>query len=401
MEYRIIKKNTDSLSILGFGCMRLPVVRRRIDYGRTERMIKTAIEGGVNYFDTSVIYHGGESEEVLGRVLEGSWREKVRIADKLTPWLIKDRRDMQRCLERQLNKLRTDRVDYYLLHALNREFWKKFCSLGALEFLEEQVKLGRIINPGFSFHGDLDTFKEIIDSYDWTICQIQYNFLDRRLQAGEEGLRYAAARDIGVIIMEPLRGGALIKKMPPDVAQVWSSGGQEWTPAQRALRWLWNQPEVKVVLSGMSNEQQVTLNIDAAQNCRAGSLSQNESALVDRVTAVYRKLKRTGCTGCRYCLPCPVGVNIPACLTRLDDLAIFKDRPGSFRLYILEQGGVNGDPSDASLCTGCGKCEEACPQQLPVRKLLKEVDGLLGGWRLKLARLPLRFYMKLKQLIRP
>ncbi|HOO78240.1 MAG TPA: aldo/keto reductase [bacterium] len=401
MQYRRIPGTGEEISILGFGCMRLPVRGGRIDGPRAEAMLKRAVEAGINYFDTAVPYHKGESEPFLGRALAGGLREGVLLADKLSPWLVAARADLEPYLAGQLKRLRTDRIDYYLLHALDREFWEKLRGLGTIEFLENARRRGQIRNLGFSYHGDPDTFREIVDAYGWDFCQIQYNFIDRRLQAGEAGLEYAASRGLGVMIMEPLRGGGLVRNLPPAVADAWKRAPGDLSPAQRSLRWIWNRPEATTVLSGMSAPGQLEENLAAAAAAPLpGELEPEEAEQVERVAALYRDLARTGCTGCRYCLPCPAGVDIPRCFELLDGLAVFGGLGRHRRLYLLGPGGINGPRSDAALCTGCGLCETACPQGLPVRELLREADSVLGGWRLRLGRFPARFWMKLRRRLR-
>ncbi len=369
-----MNKTGDELSILGFGCMRLPEKNGRIQEKRATRQIHYAIEHGVNYFDTAMPYHVGGSEPFLGRALEGGFRDKVRLATKLSPWLVKTRADMDLLLNVQQSKLKTDYIDYYLLHSLNKKNWEHFLSLGALEFLDKAKRDGRIVNAGFSFHGDKNTFKDIIDAYEWEICQIQYNYLDEDNQAGTEGLKYAASRDIGVVVMEPLRGGNLGKKAPPAVRSIWDEAEIKRTPVEWALRWIWNHPEVKVVLSGMNEEAHVEENIRIAGEAHPGSLSDKELELVSRAEKTFRKLMKAGCTGCRYCMPCPSGVDIPTCFEIFNSLHVFGDKKNAKmfylgRLYTL----FSDEPSYASLCKNCGNCEEACPQNLPIQDLLQDV----------------------------
>jgi len=250
MQYRCVLKNGDQLSALGFGAMRLATKRGKIDEERVTGQIRYAIDHGVNYIDTAFPYHGGESERFLGRALQDGYREKVKLATKLTPSFVNTRGDMDRILDTQLKKLQTDHIDYYLLHELDADRWKKLFDFGVLEFLDSAKAAGKIKNAGFSFHGDRTTFKEIIDAYDWVFCQIQYNFLDQTNQAGKEGLHYAASKNIAVMIMEPLRGGKLTEKLPKEVRQIYLRTGTKRSAAEWALRWVWNHPEVTVVLSG-------------------------------------------------------------------------------------------------------------------------------------------------------
>jgi predicted aldo/keto reductase-like oxidoreductase len=389
MLYRTMKKTGDELSILGFGCMRLPQKRGtpgsgKIDEARATRQIHYAIEQGVNYFDTAMPYHMGASEPFLGRALADGWRDKIKLATKLPPWSVKVRADMDQLLKVQLENLRTEWIDYYLVHALGKSSWERMKDLGILEFLDAAKADGRIINAGYSFHGDKDTFKEIVDAYDWEFCQIQYNFLDQQNQAGSEGLIYAAGKDMGVIIMEPLRGGNLAGKIPPAVQAIWDEADTRRSAAEWSLRWIWNHPEVTVVLSGMNEEAHIDENLRIAGEAYPESLTGRELALVGRVEEAYRSLMKAGCTGCRYCMPCPAGVDIPACFEVYNNLHMFGDRRTAVLTYLTRiAGGMGGEPACASLCENCGQCEDACPQHLPIRDLLTEVGDEFERWWLK------------------
>ncbi len=384
MQYRKVPKNGDQLSALGFGLMRLPTRRMKIDEERATRQIRDAIDLGINYLDTAVPYHGGESERFLGRVLQGGYREKVKLATKLPPWSVKTRGDMDRILDIQLRKLRTDHIDYYLLHSLEANQWKRLEELGVLEFLDSARASGKIVNAGFSFHGDRRTFKEIIDAYDWTFCQIQYNFLDENTQAGTEGLRYAASKNIAVMVMEPLRGGMLAGKLPVDVEQVYRDAATKRSAAEWALRWVWNHPEVTVVLSGMNDETHIAENLKTCETALPGSMTPDELATVEKVAAAYRKLIKVGCTGCAYCMPCPSGVNIPQCFSLYNDYSMGLNRMMSRGFYGLQLMGGMGTAADASLCRNCGKCVKACPQKIAIPEELKKVRSTLGGLGTKL-----------------
>ena len=257
MQYRTVPKNGDKLSVLGFGTMRLPLKGQNIDEERAIKQIRFAIDNGVNYVDSAPPYHGGESEKVLGKALLDGYRKKVKVATKLTPFLLNKAEDMDKMLNMQLQKLQTDHIDYYLLHGLEAEFWKKLRGFGALKFLEKAKAEGKIVNMGFSFHGSLETFKEIIAADDWVMCQLQYNFMDEKLQAGTEGLKYAASKNLAVMVMEPLRGGVLAGELPKAVKQIYDNAKVQRSPAEWGLRWVWNHPEVTVALSGMNDEKQV------------------------------------------------------------------------------------------------------------------------------------------------
>jgi predicted aldo/keto reductase-like oxidoreductase len=287
---------------------------------------------------------------------------------------VKKREDMDVILDSQLARLRTDRIDYYLLHGLDGALWERMLGLGVLEFLERAKRDGRIANTGFSFHGDRDSFKRIVDAYDWEMCQIQYNFLDEDFQAGTEGLEYAAARNLGVVIMEPLRGGKLTGRIPQEVEAVWAESETQRTPAEWALRWLWNRPEVTCVISGMNREEHIEENLRVAGEADAGTLTPAELDLTSRVAETYRRIMKVGCTGCAYCMPCPHGVNIPACFDIYNSKHAFGD-PRARLTYAMIVGGGMRDLAAASLCRDCGKCAKKCPQHLPIPELLKDVAG--------------------------
>ncbi len=281
-------------------------------------------------------------------------------------------------------KLRTDHIDYYLLHSLEAGQWKRLRELGVLEFLDSAKATGKIRNAGFSFHGDRRTFKEIIDAYDWIFCQIQYNFLDETNQAGTEGLRYASSKNIAVMVMEPLRGGMLAGKLPADVERVYREAGTKRSAAAWALRWVWNHPEVTVVLSGMNDEVHIAENIRTCEDALPGSMTTGELATIEKVAATYRKLIKVGCTGCSYCMPCPSGVNIPQCFSLYNDYHMGLNRMMSRGFYGMHLMGGMGTPADASLCRNCGKCVKSCPQNIAIPEELKKVRTTLGGLRTKL-----------------
>jgi uncharacterized protein len=380
MLYRTVPKTGDRLSVLGFGCMRLPMTRAHtIDEERAIRQIRYAIDKGVNYFDTAPAYHLGRSEPLLGRALGEGYRERVRIATKLPPWSVRTREDMEQILEGQLRKLRTDHIDYYLLHSLAEESWDKMMHLGVLEFLDQAKLSGKIDNAGFSFHGDPGTFRKIIDAYDWEFCQVQYNFLDEKTQAGTEGLKYAASKRVAVMVMEPLRGGSLAGNVPVVVDKIWQESPVLRTPAEWGLMFVWNRPEVTVVLSGMNHVSQIEENVRIAGQAAPCSLTPGELALIRRVRDTYRNLMKVGCTGCGYCMPCPAGVNIPECFALYNGASMFGNRREYAFHYLTRLGGITGDRSNAGLCRNCGKCEKICPQHLQVPLCLKEVSDSMEG----------------------
>ncbi|MDY6904892.1 MAG: aldo/keto reductase [Thermodesulfobacteriota bacterium] len=391
MLYREIPKTGDQLSILGFGCMRLPAKKGRpgegkIDEARATRQIRYAIDHGVNYLDTAMPYHMGASEPFLGRALADGYREKVKLATKQPHWLVKTRQDMDRILNAQLKSLQIETIDYYLIHNLWGDNWERLLKLGVIDFLDTATADGRIGNAGFSTHAPLEQFKSIVDGYDWAFCQIQYNFMDEQHQAGTEGLKYAAARDLGIVIMEPLRGGNLVGKVPEPVQAIWNEANIKRSPAEWALRWVWNHPEVTVVLSGMNEEAHIDENLAIAANAAPDSLTPEELALFSRVETTYRRLMKAPCTGCQYCMPCPEGVDIPGCFDCYNRQYMYND-PSAVLFYIMHMAGIKEETTSlASQCVACGKCTKKCPQGLPIPDLLKDVAEDMEGRRFKIMR---------------
>lgn len=382
MLYRTMPKNGDALSILGFGCMRLPMADGKIDEARAIAQIRGAIDNGVNYVDTAWPYVGGDSEPLLGKALGNGYRDKVKLATKLPTWLIHDRADMDHYLSAQLQRLGTDHIDYYLVHSLEGPSWDRLESLGIREFLDQAKADGRIVNAGFSFHGLREDFKRIIDAYDWIFCQIQYNLLDQQFQAGTEGLEYAAAKKLGVVIMEPLRGGSLaLTTPPPAVAALWDEATVKRAPVDWALRWVWNHPGVTVVLSGMNEEAHIAQNLVIADQALPNSLTDAELALVDRVAAQYKELMQVGCTGCAYCMPCPQGVQIPKCFDFFNRMHMFGNVEEAKMMYISFGAGLAGtnEPGFASQCVACGACLKKCPQHIAIPDELKRVAAAMEG----------------------
>ncbi|MGW8194440.1 MAG: aldo/keto reductase [Desulforhopalus sp.] len=383
MLYRTVPKNGDRLSILGFGCMRLPVTAEgAIDEERAIRQIRSAVDRGVNYLDTAWPYHGGASEPLVGRALEDGYRDKVKLATKLPSWMIASRDDMDRYLDRQLEKLQTDHIDYYLLHALNGLSWESLKVLGVEDFLDRASGDGRIGSAGFSFHGLAQDFTRIVDEYPWVFCQIQYNYLDQENQAGSAGLRYAAAKDLAVIVMEPLRGGNIGQPVaPPAVEAIWQSAPVKRTPVEWALRWVWNHPQVTLVLSGMNEEAHIEENLAIAAEAEADSLSGEELELVAKVAQKYHELMKVGCTGCGYCMPCPEGVMIPVIFEVYNKMHMFGDEGTAKFSYALRMSGaVTGtEPGFGSQCVECGECMEKCPQHLEIIDHLAEVVREMEG----------------------
>lgn len=373
--YRKLGQTKENVSVLGFGTMRLPTLGgddSNVDGEKAANMLRYAIDSGVNYIDTAYPYHGGMSEVLIGNALEGGYREKVYLATKLPSWLITSREDMDKYLNEQLERLKTDYIDFYLVHALNKDFWANVTRHGVFDFLDSALKDGRIKYTGFSFHDDISLFKEIVDSYPWDLCQIQFNFMDENFQAGKEGLRYAASKGLGVVIMEPLRGGYLVSKVPQYIQAAWDSAAVKKSPVEWSLRYLWNYPEVSVVLSGMSDLSHVEDNIRLADKGLPESLTAEETQLITRVNEMYREKMKVNCTGCQYCMPCPSGVNIPECFKFFNNAEMFDNIEGEKLQYDNLEG-------KASNCTECGQCEEKCPQQSLIMDRLKDVVQTFGS----------------------
>ncbi|WP_097027069.1 aldo/keto reductase [Clostridium peptidivorans] len=376
MLYRKFGREDFIVSSLGFGCMRFPVINNNdelIDEEKAIKMLRYAIDNGVNYVDTAYPYHNGQSEVFVGKALKDGYREKVNLATKSPVWLIKSYEDFYKYLNNQLQKLQTNYIDMYLLHALNKESWEQIIKLDVLKFLDEAKEKGLIKYPGFSFHGDIDTFKEIVDSYDWSFCQIQYNILDIDYQAGLEGLKYAASKGLAVIIMEPLKGGKLAITPPEKIQSLWDKSEIKRSPVHSALKWLWNQPEVTLILSGMSSIEQVMDNIKYADDSQIHSLTDEELKIVDEVHHTYNNLIKINCTTCGYCMPCPQGVDIPLNFSIYNDRYIYNDLKNSLKKYKDLH-----ESKKASSCIECGKCQTLCPQNLPIIDALKKLHEELA-----------------------
>lgn len=364
--------------------MRFPLRLNAIHERLAERQILSAMDQGVNYYDTAYLYHNGKSEPFLGKVLDkNNCRDKVKIATKLPHWRTHSQQEMEKILDDQLSKLRTDRIDYYLIHSLTGELWEIAKNHGVRKFLDDALTSGKIMNAGFSYHGLSEDFSRIVDDYDWTFCQIQYNYLDTRNQAGTAGLKYAASKDLAVIVMEPLRGGNLAKPPPPSVRKIWSKADGHRTPVNWSLSWIWHHPEVTVALSGMNNDNHIRENLSLAKKSMPNALTQKEIALVESAADEFRRVMKVGCTGCQYCMPCPADVNIPGCFDGYNSRHIFKDRSARM-MYIFMNGGVVTEKRTfASQCVACGKCLEKCPQNLQIPDLLKVVAQDMEGFLTK------------------
>jgi len=380
MKYRKFGKLDWEGSVLGFGAMRLPLTDQNpanVDEAESIQMIRYAIDHGVNYVDTAYYYHDGRSETTVGRALQDGYREKVKLATKLPSPLIDSITACDRYLNEQLERLQTDKIDFYLLHMMNRNTWPIMRDLGVLRWAESAMADGRIGYLGFSFHDDFEVFKEIVDAYDnWTVGQIQYNYMDVEFQAGTRGLKYAANKGLAVVIMEPLRGGKLSLEPPEQVAKLWASAPQKRTPVEWALQWVWNHPEPPVVLSGMSAMEHVVENVAIADRSGPGTLTADELALIDRVREAYRELSPIPCTGCGYCMPCSSGVDIPRILDLYSRAIMYDELQQSRFMYNFPL--VLGEDQRADQCTECEECLEACPQHIAIPEWLKKAHELLG-----------------------
>ncbi len=397
MRYRKDKYGND-ISVLGYGCMRFTQTAGRIDLKKAEEEIMAAFRGGVNYYDTAYIYGG--SEAALGEILERNGiRDQVYIATKLPHYLIQNNASLDKYFEEQLRRLRTDHIDYYLMHMLTDvQTWERLQGLGILEWLQKKQESGAIRQVGFSYHGNTEMFCRLVDVYQWDFCQIQYNYMDENSQAGRRGLLYAAEKGLPVIIMEPLRGGKLVTRLPEAARRIFAGhkvpphrgeeGGAEelveYTPVQWALKWLWNQPQVTCVLSGMNSMEMVRDNINTAENTRVGELDEADEAMLRQVVQAINARMKVSCTGCGYCMPCPKGVDIPG------SFAAYNRRysegwAAAMQDYFMCTA-IRKDSSGASNCIGCGKCEQHCPQHIQIRQELKAVKKTLENPVYRIAR---------------
>ena len=371
----------EKLSVLGFGCMRLPTrfggpTSAFIDRDKAVRQIRYAIDNGVNYLDTAYPYHMGNSESFLGEhILTDGYRDKVKVATKLPCFSIRRKEAVESTFQKQLKKLQTDRIDYYLLHALDGTGWDKMLSLDILSFMDKIRKEGSVGKMGFSFHGRKKDFLRIVDGYDWDFAQIQFNILDESFQAGIEGMEYAHSRGLGIVVMEPLRGGSLVGKIPGEVQKLYNFADVKRNPVDWALRWILNHPAVTVVLSGMNCMDHIKENIAVVEDALPGSMTEKETKIIGDVRNTYNKLLQVGCTGCSYCLPCPAGIDIPAAFANLNNFHMFSKTES--RVYHANYLGIqtrDGKPHWTSSCINCGKCEKRCPQNIPVRSYFPRIQ---------------------------
>ena len=388
MQYRKDKKGND-ISLLGYGCLRFTKKGTGIDLEKAEKEILEAIQSGVNYFDTAYVYGG--SEAALGEILERNHcRDKVNIATKLPHYLIKSVEGAEKLFQEELRRLRTDHVEYYLMHMLSDiATWNHLVRLGIKDWIQEKLESGQIRNIGFSFHGSTPMFKQLVDAYDWDFCQIQYNYIDEFSQAGVEGLHYAYEKGIPVIIMEPLRGGRLVDLLPKSAKEIFANDPKGRTPAEMAFKWLYDQPEVTCVLSGMNDMEMVCQNVKTASEAFAGCLTEDDRKLIRCVKDEINRTVKVGCTGCGYCMPCPKGVDIPGTFRCYN--AIYSEGKKSakkdYRFFAMKK-----HPTGASECIRCGKCETHCPQKIPIREELKHAAAELEGFQYKAVKLGAKLF---------
>ncbi len=383
MQYRKLTPNGPDISTLGYGCMRFHQNGSKVDEDLAFKQLYHAYTNGVNYYDTAYIYHGGKSESLLGKFIKKyDIRDKVYIADKLPTFLVRKPEQINSFFQTQLKRLDTDYIDYYLMHMLDSyKTWEKLKSFGVLDFISEKKREGSIKFIGFSFHGRPEEFIKILEDYDWDFCQIQYNYLDEYNQAGLAGLKRAYELNIGVIIMEPLRGGRLADSAPEKAKALLDNFPQKHSPAYWALRWLYNHKEVAVVLSGMNEIAHIDENIKACDDTQANSMSSDEIAVIDEIKKIYKDLTKVPCTGCNYCMPCPFGVDIPSAFSAYNDKFYFErgSRIGRYQYISRSAGFLGGKKSGANLCTNCKKCMHHCPQNIQIPTELKNAHKALDN----------------------
>ena len=377
MQYRKNKKGED-ISLLGYGCMRFSTKAGKIDIEKTEKEILAAVEAGVNYFDTAYIYNG--SEAALGEIVErNNLREKINIATKLPQYLISNRDAIEKYFNEELSRLRTNYVNYYLMHHLtDYSQWERLKKLGIEEWIKAKKEAGQIRNIGFSFHGTTEMFQKILNDYDWDFCLIQYNYLDEVSQAGVEGVKAAAAKGIPLMIMEPLRGGKLVNFLPESAKKLIAQNPHGWSAAEWGFRWLFNQSEITCVLSGMNSIEMVQENTRIAADATAGHFTQEDFEFIDKIKAEIKRTEKVGCTGCRYCMPCPQGIDIPG-IFRGWNLMYSEGKVSGMKDF-FQTTLLRKDSALATACIKCGKCEKHCPQEIPIREMLKKADRALRPW---------------------
>ena len=391
MQYRNDKYG-NKISVLGYGCMRFTKTAGVIDLDKAEKELMTAYEMGVNYYDTAYIYGG--SEAAIGKIFEKNGiRKNINIATKLPHYLMHSMESIEKCFQEELSRLRTDYIDYYLMHMLNDvKTWKKLVDMGILDWIREKKESGAIRQIGFSYHGDSENFCKVVDAYDWDFCQIQYNYLDEHAQAGRKGLHHAAAKGIPVIIMEPLRGGKLVSNLPEKAKQLFAAHPKKYSPAEWAFRWLWNQPEVTCVLSGMNSMEMLEENVRVASGCQVGEFTEDDNALLAQIVEAINSKMKVGCTGCGYCMPCPKNVDIPGAFAAYNVSAVDGKREAWYEH--LRSSLFRKDATSISNCIGCGKCEKHCPQGIKIREELRNAEKVLEDPIYRIAKKVVPFFIR-------
>jgi len=390
MLKRTMKSNDDEVFPLGFGAMRLPTKNNSIDKDLAREIIYYGIDNGINFIDTAYNYHGGESESFLGEILNEfdsngvKYYDKVRLSTKLPSWLVKSYEDMETLFEEQLNRLQTDSIDYYFIHSIDLSTLRRLESLGLYDFLEKLKHENKIKNIGFSYHGSKNEFKEVVDSYNWDMCLIQYNYLDTNIQAGTAGMKYAYSKDLEIFIMEPLKGGILADKLPKDAEKLFKNLDNNRSPANWALSWVLNHKEVTCVLSGMGNIDEINENITVSNKIKVNPLTKEELTVIRNVKKIINSSVKINCTSCGYCLECPQGVNIPECFNIYNEKHIFNLKligpiPHALLRYYMIVGGIMNKPAYAGLCNECGRCMSHCPQSINIPQELKTVSKEFEG----------------------
>lgn len=377
MQYRRFGKTQFDVSILGFGAMRLPILNNddsQIDEDKAIEMIRYSIDKGVNYVDTAYPYHRGNSEKMVGKALMNGYRDKVFLATKSPVWQVEKFEDFERFLDEQLEKLQTDHIDMYLMHALNTERWEKIKALKFFQFFDKAKASGKIRLAGFSFHDKYPTFKKIIDEYsEWDFCQIQLNYMDINYQAGLRGLQYASSKDLAIVIMEPLKGGKLAR-LPDRAMKILRKNGKDWSAVEWSFRWLANFPAVSVILSGMSTFEQVKENIEIAEHLTPDNLLKTDLDLIEELRNTLESYAVINCTECGYCMPCSSGVNIPGNFRLYNEAIMFEN----LQMAKGEYAWFTSQKMSAAFCTECGQCLSKCPQKLQIPDLLKKVNAELA-----------------------
>ena len=382
MKTKVIEKNTDEISQLSFGAMRLPSKNGKINRKEAKKLIYHGIDNGINLIDTAALYGMGDNEKFLGEILQGEYKDKVKISTKLPAFLIKKYENMEETLNKQLERLKRDTIDYYFLHSIDLSTMKRLVKLDVFKFLNKAKQEGKIKNIGFSYHGKVDEFIELVDMYDWDVTMIQYNYFDDNAQINFEGIKHAHDKGMGIFVMEPLKGGILAGRIPKEAEKILKNYNCEKTAAQWSFEWILNHPEITCVISGMTTIDQINENIASIKDIKPHQLSLEEMEVIEYVKKIFKKSLKINCTTCGYCMPCPQNVNIPQCMRVYNEKYLFNQKgliSESLIGYYTSVGGVMNSPSNAGLCNSCGKCLRLCPQHLDIPKELSKVQKEFEG----------------------